>query len=31
MAGYGYQTVEKIGGGIQVLAHGKDVNWKVAV
>ncbi len=29
MAGYGYQTVEKIGGGIQVLAHGKDVNWKV--
>ena len=29
MAGYGYQSVEKVGGGIQVLAHGKDVNWKV--
>lgn len=26
---YGYSEVQKVGGGIQVLANAKDVNWKV--
>lgn len=29
MATYGYKEVQRVGQGIQVLVHGKDVNWKV--
>lgn len=29
MATYGYKEVQRVGSGIQVLVHGKDVNWKV--